>query len=278
MSDRDAVHVRRFTPDEWRLFRDLRLRALEDAPSAFGSSHAREAGFGEDVWRERTTRMACAEIGTTPAGIVGAGLPDAQGVEVVSMWVAPEFRRRGVGAALLAWVLDVARADGRRWVGLYYADGNDDARRLYEHHGFVVTGERKPLPSRPGAEQHRMRLDLGDHGRADVREEVIPVLRVADAARAVAWYQRLGFRKEWEHQFEAGFPWFVSIARGTVRMYLSEHEGDARPNTLVHLNVRDVDAVAAEFGEVVDEHGLAGREVDLVDPDGNRLRIATPRR
>jgi hypothetical protein len=46
----------------------------------------------------------------------------------------------------------------------------------------------------------------------------------------------------------------------------------------VHLNVRDVDAVAAEFGEVVDEHGLAGREVDLVDPDGNRLRIATPRR
>ena len=68
----------------------------------------------------------------------------------------------------------------------------------------------------------------------------------------------------------------MSIARGRVRLYLSEHKGDARPDTLVHLNVADIDAVAAEFGETVDEDGLAGRQVNLVDPDGNRLRIATP--
>src|SRR3954447_16796083 len=77
-----------------------------------------------------------------------------------------------------------------------------------------------------------------------VDEEVVPVLRVEDAARAVAWYGRLGFVKEWEHQFEPGFPWFVSIARGNVRLYLSEHTGDARPDTLIHLYVRDIDAVS----------------------------------
>jgi len=110
-----------------------------------------------------------------------------------------------------------------------------------------------------------------------VDEEVIPVLRVADAARAVAWYERLQFRKEWEHRFEPGLPAFVSVARGRVRVYLSEHTGDARPGALLHLNVADVDVIAAEFGQPVDEEGLAGREVDLVDPDGNRLRVATPR-
>jgi catechol 2,3-dioxygenase-like lactoylglutathione lyase family enzyme len=110
-----------------------------------------------------------------------------------------------------------------------------------------------------------------------VDEEVIPVLYVEDASRAVAWYERLEFRKQWEHQFEPGFPLFVSVARGRVRLYLSEHKGDARPNTLIHLNVRDIDVVCAEFGIPVDEEGLAGREVDLEDPDGNRLRIATPR-
>ena len=110
-----------------------------------------------------------------------------------------------------------------------------------------------------------------------MEEEVIPVLHVEDAARAVAWYERLGFRKQWEHQFEPGFPLFVSVARGRVRLYLSEHEGDARPNTLIHLNVKDIDAVSAEFGIPVDEDGLAGRECELEDPDGNRLRIATPR-
>jgi len=51
-----------------------------------------------------------------------------------------------------------------------------------------------------------------------MNEEVVPVLYVQDAARAVAWYGRLGFVKEWEHQFEAGFPWFVSVARGDARL------------------------------------------------------------
>src|SRR3954471_14239633 len=108
-------------------------------------------------------------------------------------------------------------------------------------------------------------------------EEVVPVLYVEDAALPVACYGRLGFVKEWEHQFEPNFPWFVSVARGNARLYLSEHKGDARPDTLIHLYVNDVDAVAEEFGTHVDEEGLAGRECALKDPDGNRLRIATRR-
>ena len=78
--------------------------------------------------------------------------------------------------------------------------------------------------------------------------EVIPVLRVADAAVAIAWYERLGFAKQWEHRFGPGMPAFVSVARDRTRLFLSEHQGDARPDTLVHLMVSDVDAVVAEFG------------------------------
>jgi hypothetical protein len=46
---------------------------------------------------------------------------------------------------------------------------------------------------------------------------------------------------------------------------------------LLHLYVKDIDSVSAEFGIPVDEEGLAGRECHLVDPDGNRLRVATRR-
>ena len=105
----------------------------------------------------------------------------------------------------------------------------------------------------------------------------MPVLHTEDADRSVAWYERLGFHKEWKHQFEPGFPSFVSVARGPIRLYLSEHKGDATPNTLIHLYVNDVDAVSNEFGIPVDDEGLAGRECHLTDPDGNRLRIATRR-
>ena len=105
-------------------------------------------------------------------------------------------------------------------------------------------------------------------------EEIVPVLRVADAEAAVSWYQGLGFRKEWEHRFEPDCPAFVSVARGPVRLYLSEHLGDARPDTLVHLVVDDIDAVVTEFGRPAGDQPY-GCDFELRDPDGNRLRIST---
>src|SRR5262249_10804962 len=75
----------------------------------------------------------------------------------------------------------------------------------------------------------------------------------------------------------AWLPPFVSVARGSVGLYLSQHKAGARPHTLLHLYVDDIDAVSEAFGIPVDEEGLAGRECDLVDPDGNRLRVATRR-
>ena len=104
-------------------------------------------------------------------------------------------------------------------------------------------------------------------------EQVIPVLRVAHADDAVTWYERLGFTKEWEHRFDPDCPAFVSIARGQARIYLSEHRGDARPDTLLHLVVNDADPVVAEFGRQADETPY-GCEIELRDPDGNRLRIS----
>ena len=109
-----------------------------------------------------------------------------------------------------------------------------------------------------------------------MREEVIPNLKVMDAARAVAWYGRLGFVPEWLHRFGPEFPAFVSIARGKVRLFLSEHQGDARPDTLIYVRVNDVDIVAGEFGVGIEDQPWA-RECHLTDPDGNRLRIGTPK-
>jgi hypothetical protein len=110
-----------------------------------------------------------------------------------------------------------------------------------------------------------------------VNEEVIPILRVHKAADAVAWYARMGFHQEWEHRFKPGLPAFVSIVRGSIRLFLSEHEGDARPNTLVYMRVTDVRPIAKEFCVEVQEPPWGTYEIELRDPDGNRLRIGTPK-
>jgi predicted enzyme related to lactoylglutathione lyase len=104
-------------------------------------------------------------------------------------------------------------------------------------------------------------------------EQLVPILKVADTARSVEWYARLGFAKEFEHRYSEEFPGYVGLVKGATAVHLSEQPGDATPDTLLYYWVDDVDAVAAEFGADVIEQEWA-REVHLTDPDGNRLRVA----
>ena len=105
-------------------------------------------------------------------------------------------------------------------------------------------------------------------------EQIVPILKVADTGRSAEWYARLGFVKEFEHRYSEEFPGYAGLLKGEVGLHLSEHPGDATPDTLLYFWVDDVDAVAAEFGAEVIEQEWA-REVHLTDPDGNRLRLAT---
>ncbi|MBQ0981905.1 glyoxalase superfamily protein [Micromonospora zamorensis] len=84
--------------------------------------------------------------------------------------------------------------------------------------------------------------------------------------------------KQWEHRFASDLPLYVSIARGDVEIHLSEHTGDARPDTLLYLYVDDIDAAAAACGVSVVGQKDWGREFEVVDPDGNRLRIGALQR
>ncbi len=120
----------------------------------------------------------------------------------------------------------------------------------------------------------------GGAGTATWPEETIPILRVSDAAASLAWYGRLGFVEEWTHRATPGSPAFVSVRRGPegagVRLFLSEHTGDAVPEGLVYIRVADVRPVAADFGIEVRDEGGARLDLGLVDPDGNRLRVGSP--
>lgn len=110
-----------------------------------------------------------------------------------------------------------------------------------------------------------------------MQSSLVPILRVTDAEAAVRWYRRLGFTEEFRHRFAAGLPLYVGIARDpAARLHLSEHAGDARPGTLVYLTVPDVDLVAAACGVTRIDEMPWGRDFEIADPDGNRIRVGTP--
>lgn len=157
------MEIRRLRPDDWELFREVRLASLSDAPYAFASTVEQEAAFDEWQWRSRIERATwfVAVADGRPVGLVGGFVEDSGDLHLIGMWVAASLRGEGVAERLVDAFLAWARERPYPGVLLWVADGNDRARRFYERFGFRGTGERQPLPSDPSVGEEQYRLPLG---------------------------------------------------------------------------------------------------------------------
>lgn len=142
------IELRVLTGDDWRIWRELRLAALAEAPYAFGSRLADWQGAGdrEERWRGRLQTPGffhvAAVVGGQPVGMAG-GMPTAEDgvVELISMWVSPAARGSGVGDALVRAVEQWARSRSVRELRLAVAQGNESAAALYRRNGFQFTAD-----------------------------------------------------------------------------------------------------------------------------------------
>lgn len=164
----NGVEIVLATSEDWERVRDVRIRALAEAPSAFGSRLEEEQDRPEAFWRSRLEWHAAATFlavqGHETVGLVRTFVEpeDVTSAKLVSMWVAPPVRRQGVGWQLVAAVVQWAQDHDATNVRLWVTETNVAARRLYESCGFVLSGGRQTLPSDPTLSEVAMRLDLGD--------------------------------------------------------------------------------------------------------------------
>ena len=144
MSISQQLAVRRAVPGDEPILRALRLEALTEAPEAFGSTYARELARTTEDWRRWLApgvTLILEEAGTA-RGLV-AGVHDAEDpgvVHLMAMWVHPELRGSGAADALVREHLNWAGSVHARLVRLGVIATNSRARRLYERHGFRLTG------------------------------------------------------------------------------------------------------------------------------------------
>ncbi len=150
------VGVRTLGPDDVETLRSIRLRALADSPEQFSSTWEREALRTVEDWRRWIASGATfvfeddgSSDGTGPGPVgLAAAVPDDDEpgperpsvVWLMAMWVEPAARGTGAARALVDAVLDWARHHGAAKVRLNVVESNARARRLYERHGFSVTG------------------------------------------------------------------------------------------------------------------------------------------
>lgn len=152
-------------------FRSIRLRALADSPLAFASTLEETEARPTEYWQDRVRSAAAghesvlfvAVDSDAWIGLVGGVIYEDGGVQVpylISMWVDPAHRGRGIGRALVEKVIEWAGERGLDDLVLEVEATNRPAISLYTRCGFRPTGEARPHPTYTGLQEVMMKLKL----------------------------------------------------------------------------------------------------------------------
>ncbi|MEU4549616.1 GNAT family N-acetyltransferase [Nonomuraea dietziae] len=152
--------IERLGPGDEDRLREIRLRALADAPTAFASTHDKEVAYPRDKWAERLADPDSAWFVAADAGLVCARQEHEGETHLLSMWVAPRARGTGLAGRLVDEVIAWSKAREAHEIGLWAVDDNLGARALYARKGFLPSGEVMALPSDPGLMESRYVLSL----------------------------------------------------------------------------------------------------------------------
>jgi ribosomal protein S18 acetylase RimI-like enzyme len=149
--DAAQIQVRRLTPADAALYRDIRLEGLLCNPEAFGSTFEAEDAQPLTFFSERLGGSASFGVfhDSELVGIAGLlireGQKEAHKGLLVGMYVRPSARKAGVGRRLVETVVELAR-QRVELIQLSVVSENEQARRLYEGLGFLEYGiEKKAL-------------------------------------------------------------------------------------------------------------------------------------
>jgi ribosomal protein S18 acetylase RimI-like enzyme len=143
------MKIEQLSPEDAADYQGLRLFALQESPAAFGSSYAEEVDRPLEVVEKRLADARNHVFGAIDENgrLVGIATLRREGrvrsdhkAFLFGMYVLPEYRRQGVGRALLEAVIRRAEVLGIRQVNLTVNSENRAAVLLYESCGFERFG------------------------------------------------------------------------------------------------------------------------------------------
>jgi GNAT superfamily N-acetyltransferase len=147
-----VIEVRVVSGRDWRVWRELRLAALADAPSAFEERLVDWQGASGDErrWRARLDGVPVnfvAYADDVPVGMVSGVHREDGTPELISMWVAPRARGTGAGDRLVQAVIAWAEQTGAAEIVVRAFEDNHRGQALYRRNGFAWSGETIPAPT-----------------------------------------------------------------------------------------------------------------------------------
>lgn len=138
--------IRLLTPEDFALFKLLRLEALFSHAAAYGGSFEEESLQTDEEWGRllRTSYVFAFMDEQVPVGMAGYYIPDRMKkrhrATVYTVYVKSHYRGRGVMDWLLGALSYHAKDMGVEQLHLEVGTYNVEALRCYERNGFAVYG------------------------------------------------------------------------------------------------------------------------------------------
>jgi ribosomal protein S18 acetylase RimI-like enzyme len=163
------IAIELITPQNAPIFKDIRLRALQDSPTAFSSTFAEESKLTDADWVKRATQWNGAKsigylaLDDRAAVGIAAGIlnqTEPSRADLVSMWVDPIHRRKGIGRVLVDAVVAWARERNAQGLWLLVTSNNHTAINFYQRLGFSLTGKTEPYRNDPALLNMEMRRSI----------------------------------------------------------------------------------------------------------------------
>lgn len=153
--------IRATLEDDWERLKQVRLAALCDTPTAFGVSYATAAANSDTQWRDRASGRGAAQfvlafVDGVAAGLAGGVVSPASELELIAMWVRPEYRGAGVAASLVGTIKKRAIEQGHESVVLSVSPSNERAAAFYRKQGFTFLPQWEILESHPHIQLQKM--------------------------------------------------------------------------------------------------------------------------
>jgi RimJ/RimL family protein N-acetyltransferase len=141
--------IREASPSDAERFRDLRLFALQESPTAFGADHQANAARPPEYWREwlkkeETSAIFFAEHDHDLIGMMGIeqgySPKTRHSSEIWGVFVLPDWRGLHIAEALINASVDWARSKNIVIVKLGVLKASESAIRCYQRCGFTIYG------------------------------------------------------------------------------------------------------------------------------------------
>lgn len=140
-----AMKIRLLTRDDWQIWKDIRLEALQNSPENFGSAYEEELNGSDAEFQEGLIKSNIfgAFIESKLAACAGfyclTSLKTKHRGVIWGMYTRPEFRKRGVASALIQTVITHAKSRVSQ-LHLTCVTSNLGAIQFYKKQGFKIYG------------------------------------------------------------------------------------------------------------------------------------------